>query len=50
MRGGGRKPFKQKGTGNARAGSKRTPLKPGGGVSFGPKVRMPSLIPSYISA
>merc|ERR1719199_602807 len=37
VRGGGRKPFKQKGTGNARAGSKRTPLKPGGGVSFGPK-------------
>ena len=37
VRGGGRKPFKQKGTGNARAGSNRTPLKPGGGVVFGPK-------------
>lgn len=37
VRGGGRKPFKQKGTGNARAGSTRTPLKPGGGVIFGPK-------------
>ena len=39
VRGGGKKPFKQKGTGNARAGSSRTPLKPGGGVSFGPKPR-----------
>ena len=38
VRGGGRKPFAQKGTGNARQGSKRTPLKPGGGVVFGPKV------------
>lgn len=37
VRGGGRKPFKQKGTGNARAGSRSTPLKPGGGVVFGPK-------------
>ena len=33
-----KKPFKQKGTGNARMGSRRTPLKPGGGVVFGPKV------------
>jgi len=39
VRGGGKKPFKQKGTGNARAGSSRTPLKPGGGVVFGPKPR-----------
>ena len=38
VRGGGRKPFAQKGTGNARMGSKRTPLRPGGGVVFGPKV------------
>lgn len=37
VRGGGRKPFKQKGTGNARAGTRNTPLKPGGGVVFGPK-------------
>lgn len=37
VNGGGKKPYKQKGTGNARVGSKRTPLKPGGGVVFGPK-------------
>ena len=36
VRGGGRKPFRQKGTGNARMGSLRTPLRPGGGQSFGP--------------
>ncbi|NUM89571.1 MAG: 50S ribosomal protein L4, partial [Bdellovibrionales bacterium] len=39
VRGGGRKPFKQKGTGNARQGSIRSPLMPGGGSSFGPKPR-----------
>ena len=38
VRGGGKKPYAQKGTGNARIGSRRTPLRPGGGVSFGPKV------------
>jgi large subunit ribosomal protein L4 len=37
--GGGRKPLKQKGTGQARKGSTRTPLRPGGGISFGPKPR-----------
>ena len=37
--GGGKKPFKQKGTGNARQGSSRSPLNPGGGVIFGPKPR-----------
>ena len=39
VRGGGRKPYKQKGTGRARQGSIRTPLKPGGGIVFGPKPR-----------
>ncbi|MBY0386473.1 50S ribosomal protein L4 [bacterium] len=35
--GGGKKPFKQKGTGNARQGSIRSPLMPGGGTAFGPQ-------------
>ena len=39
VRGGGRKPYKQKGTGLARQGSIRTPLRPGGGIIFGPKPR-----------
>ena len=39
VRGGGRKPYKQKKTGRARRGSQRTPLRPGGGVIFGPKPR-----------
>ena len=37
--GGGKKPFKQKGTGNARQGSSRSPLMPGGGTMFGPQPR-----------
>ena len=37
VQGGGKKPFKQKGTGRARQGSTRSPLQPGGGVVFGPQ-------------
>jgi len=37
--GGGKKPFRQKGTGRARQGSSRSPLQPGGGTVFGPHPR-----------
>merc|ERR1712170_260565 len=39
VKGGGKKPYTQKKTGNARRGTNRSPLRPGGGVLFGPKNR-----------
>lgn len=39
VRGGGKKPFRQKGTGNARQGTPTSPVQVGGGVAFGPSPR-----------
>src|SRR5215467_5820666 len=47
--GGGKKPFRQKGTGRARQGSNTSPLMPGGGRAFGPKARRRQALASALS-